>query len=117
MRKALPRLGAEAAVQFIQEQTAQGRDVNRRYNKPYTSDYKKAKTQKYGSASPVNLRAEGRLMASLGDFTEQGLVAPTSEQAKKAAGNQKHRDFLTPSMGMRNYVGDKLRTRILQFLA
>jgi hypothetical protein len=113
----MPRFGAEFALEYIHEQTAQGRDVNRKWMKPYTPGYKAAKLRKYGSASPVNLRGEGDLMGSLGDYLNEGFVGPSPAQLKKAEGNQKHRDFLTPSHGMRNYVHDKLHARVMRILA
>jgi hypothetical protein len=99
----LPKIGAEEAVEFIWEQTAAGKDVNRQVMRPYTPAYKAIKARKYGS-SKVNLRATEDMLKSLADGTPVGVVDVPARLKGKAEGNNSRRKFLSPSPAMGEHV-------------
>lgn len=109
-RDAIP-LAAVLAHDTIKRLSAGGQDVHGRPFKPYTKPYEKFKLKKLGSASPVNLRLENKMLksASLQD-NELGFW-DTKEDAK-ARGNAKHRNFFGASKILASAVRDGLSKHI-----
>lgn len=91
----MARLGSFAEF-IIKQRTAQGRDVNGKLFKPYSEKYKLFR-QEAGRGQIPNLFFSGRMLGALTHRTEGSdtvrLFFHDAQQAAKASGNQRHREF------------------------
>ena len=99
------RVLGQMVIDFIQDRTAKGKDINNGSFARYSKEYKESRDFKTaGKSSLVNLRLTGDMMASIevlstgSGFIELGYIAGTDENDKAAwvsdFDNGPSRDFL-----------------------
>jgi len=109
---------AMKGIELIENRTSQGFDVNGRKFKRYSKEYADYRVEKGRNPFPVDLQFTGRMLASM-NVKKSGrynrlIFFRGGENAKKAAKNQRTREFFGLNQRERSAVADTYFRRLTQ---
>lgn len=104
----------------IKDRTQKGKDSEGDYFKPYSRSYKKFREKTGRQTRRVDLNFSGRMLAGMVNRTVSGreghIYFASPEDAKKAAYNQKTRNFFSVSKEEQEEITDMVANHIDELL-